>query len=158
MVPPFICFMKITFLFSLLLFTTAIFAGNESIIIKQKSGNETVLELSTNPVITFEGEDMVITNSFTTISFPIMDIDGYTVSSSSSGIEEVPDMPHYQNGHVILNQVPKGASVFVYDIDGKIVNRLYSNKTGQAVVSLDNISKGVYVISAPNQSIKVFNK
>ena len=47
------------------------------LVIKQKSGNETVLALSTNPIITFVGENMKIENEFINISIPIDDVDNY---------------------------------------------------------------------------------
>ena len=144
-------------LLSLLLATTT-FADSESIIIRQKSGNETVLELSTNPVITFEGEYMVITNSFANISFPIGDIDGYTVSPTPVGIEAASATPVFQNGHVLFTNLPKEAVVFVYTLDGKLVCRNHPDSTGKADINLDSLSKGAYAISTPNQTIKVINK
>ena len=56
------------------------------IIIKQKSGNETLLDLASKPVITFEEENMVIANSFTSITIPIEDIDNYVISKDATMI------------------------------------------------------------------------
>ena len=53
------------------------YIAENRIVIKQKSGNETVLQLAFNPVITFSGEDMVITSDLTTISIPLADVDSY---------------------------------------------------------------------------------
>ena len=69
------------------------YADEATVVIKQKSGNETVLELSTNPVITFSGENMVITSNITTIMIPMDDIDNYVVRGEGSGIKAVTETP-----------------------------------------------------------------
>lgn len=130
----------------------------DSITIKQKSGNETILELSTNPVITFVGEDMVVTNDFTTISFPLSDIDSYVVNHVSSEIHETINTPQYHNGHVVLSGLANGSAVFVYNLGGRIVSQHIADAMGCLDIDLSNFPKGAYIISAPNTKIKVINK
>lgn len=130
----------------------------DSITIKQKSGNETIVELSTNPVITFVGEDMVVTNDFTTISFPLDDIDCYVVNNVPSAIHEIADTPQYHNGHVVFNGLANGAAACVYSMDGRIVSQHFADASGRLDINLSNLPKGAYIISAPNNKIKVINK
>ena len=150
--------MRYKLLLCLFLFVTVTYADNESIVIKQKSGNETILALSTNPVITFEGENMMITNSFTSIFIPIADIDAYTVKSSTSSIQEISNDVQYQDGHVILYQVAKTTCASVYTIEGRLVDRLLPDDVGKVDIKLSLLPKGIYIISIPNQTIKVVNK
>lgn len=56
---------KFTVLLLLLASVQLSLADDTTLTIKQKGGNETLLELSTNPVITFEDESMVVTSSLT---------------------------------------------------------------------------------------------
>ena len=150
--------MKLRLLFLFLFIAIMTYADNAKIVIKQKSGNETILELATNPVITFSGEDLVITNDFTTISVPLDDIDKYEVSDGTTGIEQRTVAPQYANGHVLFNGMPAGTPVYIYTIDGRTVCHLKADGTGSADVSLETLPKGTYMIQAYNNRIKVINK
>lgn len=151
--------MKKRLLSLLLLFAaTAMYADDAKIVIKQKSGNETILELSTNPIITFEGEDMVITNDFTAIVLPLEDIDDYVVSDATTGIESITAQPEFHHGHIIFTDMVKGMSVFVYALDGRMVDKQTVGDSGRADVIFENLPKGTYIISTQNKNIKVINK
>ena len=138
--------------------TLSAYADDARIVIKQKSGNETVLALASNPVITFSGDDMVITSSLNTISIPLADVDSYTFNDGTTAIRPLVDAPQYVNGHVIFSGLAKGAEVSIYTFDGRIVRRQSADATGYADVSLGSLPKGVYVVRTPNNSIKITNK
>jgi len=147
--------MKIRLLLLLLFFATTMYA--DSIIIKQRSGNETILELSTNPVITFAGESMVVTNDFTTITFPLDDIDSYVVDETS-GIQEVKDTPQYCNGHIVFKGIKENATATVYSLDGKTIRKYAPDNSGIIDVNLRCLPRGAFVISTPNNRVKIINK
>ena len=151
--------MKKLLLLLLLFVVTATYADDARIVIKQKSGNETVLKLATNLVITFEGEDMVITNDFTTISIPLVDISDYEVSNGTpTGVEPITDQPRYASGHVIFTGMTKGTSVYVHTFDGKMVGKQTVGASGKVDVSLKSLPEGTYIISTQKNKIKVINK
>lgn len=134
------------------------YADEARIVIKQKSGSETILELSTNPVITFSGEDMIVTNDFTSISIPLDMIDSYTAYNDATGIEPIVSPPLYANGHVVFRNLPKEAEVRVYTVEGRLVRKQLADDFGRADISLDMLPKGVYVISTPHNKMKIINK
>ena len=134
------------------------YADNEScLIIKQKSGNETIFEFSTNPIITFEGEEMVVTNEFTKIYVPLDDIAEYLVNNNASGIKDVTIVPQFTSGHVVFSGLSKDTPVYVHTLDGKVISKQHSNNVGNADVNLEILPKGVYIISTNNNKIKVIN-
>ena len=133
-------------------------ADDAQIVIKQKGGNETVLKLSTNPVITFEGERMVVASDVIQISIPLDDIDDYVVSDGTTAIEPVATQPQYTRGHVIFSGVAAGSPVYIHTLDGKVVGKQVADASGKADVSLENLPKGAYIINSQNNSIKVINK
>lgn len=150
--------MKSRLLLLLLLFSAASYADDAKITIKQKSGNETILKLSTNPIITFSGETMVVTNEFITIIVPLDDIDSYVVKDGTTGIEQ-PIAEHlFANGHVIFHGLPTGTPIYVYALDGRKVSMIMADYSGKADVSLEQLPKGTYIINALKNSIKVINK
>lgn len=150
--------MKYRLILLMLFFVTLSYADNAKIIIKQKSGNETILELSTNPVITFLGEDMVITNDFTTISFPIEDIDSYTADNgTTTSIASTKEKPMFENGRILFIGIAKGTPISVYSLDGRLISKQLSS-ADKVEVPLSSLPKGTYIISVENSKIKVINK
>ena len=149
---------KVILLFVLMLLPMVASADDAQIVIKQKSGNETVLKLSTNPVITFEGERMVVASDVIQISIPLDDIDDYVVSDGTTAIEPVTTQPRFTRGHIIFSGVAAGSPVYIHTLDGKVVGKQVADASGKADVSLENLPKGAYIISSQNSSIKVINK
>ena len=145
-------------LFVLMLLPMVAIADDAQIIIKQKSGNETVLKLSTNPVITFEGERMVVASDVIQISIPLDDIDDYVVSDGTTAIKPVAKQPQYTRGHVIFSGIVSGSPVYIHTLDGKVVGKQAADASGKVDVSLESLPKGTYIISSQNNSIKVVNK
>lgn len=150
--------MKYRLTFFMFFFVALSYADDAKIVIKQKSGNETVFELSTNPVITFLGEDMVITNDFTSISFPIEDIDSYTADNgTTTAIASTKEKPMFENGRILFNGISKGTPISVYSLDGRLISKQLSS-ADKAEVPLSSLPKGTYIISVENNKIKVINK
>ena len=150
--------MKYRLTFFMFFLVALSYADNAKIVIKQKSGNETVFELSTNPVITFLGEDMVITNDFTSISFPIEDIDSYTADNgTTTAIASTKEKPMFENGRILFNGISKGTPISVYSLDGRLISKQLSS-ADKAEVPLSSLPKGTYIISVENNKIKVINK
>ena len=148
--------MKFKFLLWLLV-SSSLTVCAESITIRQKGGNETVMELESHPVITFSGENMTVTNDYTTLMIPIDDIEGYVVNNTS-GIHQITDGPRYVGRHILYNHMKEGASASVYTIDGKIVSQQKANTTGIIDIDLSSLPKGIYIIKSPMGNIKVINK
>lgn len=156
-----VCYLRSILLYlGFLLFSSASYASSDvaSIIVKQKGGNKTVLELSTNPVITFDGEEMVMTNDFTRVIIPLDDIVEYTVHEVASGIKDVSVVPKFQNGRVIFHDIPQGSSIGVYTMDGKPVMTQVADAAACAEISIGSLPNGVYIISVLGNSFKIINK
>ncbi len=154
------CLGKSLMLLCFLLFSLVSYASGDaaSVTVKQKGGNKTVLELSANPVITFEEEEMVVTTDFTRIMIPLDDIVEYTVNEVASGIKGVSVAPQFQNGRVVLHDIPQGTSIGVYTMEGKLVMRQVADATASAEISISSLPKGVYIISVSGKSFKIINK
>ena len=134
------------------------YADEAQIVIQQKIGGKTILALSTNPVITFTSESMVVTNDFTTITIPLDNIDSYVSTNGTTGILQPKDSPQYVNGHITFSNLPTGSAVNVFTIDGRLVSRMLANQSGNVVVNMDTLAKSAYIISTINNKIKVINK
>ena len=65
------------------------FADDANLVIKQKGGSETVILLSTNPVITFKDENMVVTSDVTSFMVPIDMIESYSAANDVTAIQQI---------------------------------------------------------------------
>ena len=133
-------------------------AEDATIIIKQIDGNETVIELVTNPIITFDGDNMVVTNDHTRILFPIDSIREYTVSNADTGIKTVSTTPLFDNGKIKFNSLAKGTHINIYTVDGRLTRRYYVDDTGLICIDLTSLPQGLFIINAQNNKIKIINK
>ncbi len=155
----FITTMKHLFLTLTLMLMASIAYADEvtNLVIRQKAGNETILSLDSNPVITFDGENMNVRNDFTTFSFPIADIDQYSMSGTSD-IKEMHSQPHYANGQVTIKDLPKGIKAHIHSVDGKVIREIEADGMGTVSFSLSDLPKGIYIISAASTRFKIFHK
>ena len=147
----------LTILVLLFAFSMAHADNSTNLVIKQKAGNETILSLDSQPIITFEGEYMIVKNDFATFSFPIDDIDQYSVSTSTD-IKEMRTQPRLSNGQVTINDLPKDTKAYILSIDGKVIREIDANGLGTVTFNLRDLPKGTYIISAPNTRFKISNK
>ena len=144
--------------FLLLMAGLSVYAEEAKIVIKQKSGNESVLELSAKPVITFVGEKMVVSSDIITIMIPIEDIDDYVFHGESTGIKPMTETPQFVDGNVVFSNIAKGTIIRILSLDGSLVRSQTADSSGKTVVSLDQLHKGNFIISAGKCQIKVFKK
>ena len=57
-----------------------------------------------------------------------------------------------------ISGLKAGALVRVYNISGVAVSTLTADAEGKVSVDLNNLPKGVYILSTPSKSFKVLNK
>lgn len=135
------------------------FADDANLVIKHKGGAETVLLLSTNPVITFKDEDMVVTSDVSSFMIPIEMIESYGASNDVTAIRNITqEHPEYKNGSVVFSGLSRGSEVSIYKADGTLVLLQSADGAGHATVSIASLPKGVYIVSTPNNSMKIINK
>lgn len=150
--------MKFKLLFLFITFSLALQAEEESLIIKQKSGGETVITLSSNPVITFDGETMVLTNDYTCMYIPLDDIDTYETTSQTTEINNVSANTKYTKGHVVFSNIPAGTVAHIHTIDGRLIGKHCADATGNIDINISELPKGIYITSTPAIKFKVTNK
>jgi len=134
------------------------YANDTRLVITQKDGSETVFLLSSHPVITFSGKDMVITSNNTTITIPMASVVNYATNEDPASISPLSaDLPEYRNGSIVFSGLVRGAEVRVYRVDGSLVSSQQADSSGHATVSIATLPKGVYIVRTPNSSMKISN-
>jgi hypothetical protein len=119
------------------------------------------ITLEEKPIITFEGENLIVTTKNNRGSFPLEFVDYYEIAESTTSIEQPQSHPQktvIANGHVVISQLADGSKVRVYTIDGKQVGNYTAGNTGQVDIDLKALPKGIFVISSPGISFKITNR
>lgn len=146
----------------LLLFLSCLWMqAQEVLVIHLQAGGDASFALAQQPVITLEGESMVVKGSQINYSVPISDVAYYHFAASGTDIQQ-PQMannkPVISNGHVQFSGLAAGSRVCVYTIDGKQLGSYRADDSGCVDVDVTTLSKGIYVLKSPTTSIKITNR
>lgn len=128
-----------------------------NLIITHQAGNTTVLPLETQPVLKFEGENMVVSSTQTTIIIPIADIVDYRFIESS-GIQEKTTKPLFSNGHVIFQGQPQSSLAYIYSLGSEVVMKKQVDAQGIVDFNIQSLPSGTYIIKTKTNSLKILKK
>lgn len=118
----------------------------------------------TKPEVTFEGNSLKVTCAKTSASatFALADVLRFTyVKSDGSGIDELTDDPadiSFDKGTLVISQLKAGATVDVYNTDGRLVQQLKARRSGSYRLSLSQLPTGVYVVKAGDTTYKIMKR
>lgn len=129
----------------------------DNLLIKTKDGNTVAYSLTTRPVVTFAGSDLVLTSTDVEVKYPIANVEEITFVDASAINEIKGDKVAFAiNGQVInAKGLANGELVQVYNIDGKAIAQASANAEGTVTVDISTLGKGVYVIKAGKMSYKI---
>lgn len=125
-------------------------------------GEETVVALADNPVMTISEGMLKVTVGGEEVLTASLE-NGLTYSfkeDGSTGIQEIQneEAPRLERGHVYISNAQQGDIVRVFTIDGKLVSSQRIGDEGTADVDLTTLNKGLYIVKSAKTSIKVINK
>lgn len=134
--------------------------AGDNLVIHLKSGGKAVFALVEKPVITFEGENLLVKSETANYSIPISDIDTYdfTETTEVGQVKEKVNKPVIANGHVFFSQLKAGSKVTVYAIDGRQLHYYIADSSGNVDVDLTTLPKGIYILNSPDTNIKITNR
>lgn len=152
---------KVLFLFFLVL-TYAPQVSAESInamILWMSSGNQIVCMLDEEPVISFEGDDLVLTTHMNVVKYNSDDVLRFTFSSvSPAGVDELKlSMLSFSfDGYVIkASNLEPLTEVHVFSVDGVQLTTKKTDHKGNVTISLPSQRGGVYVIKSSVANFKI---
>lgn len=123
------------------------------------SGQQLIISLADEPVITFSGDDMIVTESSrdTVITVPMAEIASAPLVSDITGIKGILAGHEGQviGGHVILKGAMPGSTVSVYAISGAMAKLEKTGNDGYLDLDLTTLKRGTYIVKTPSGSFKV---
>ena len=142
-----------------------------SLILLLKDLTAVTLPLEEKPNLSYNNTELIVKSNKMDLSFKIADIDKYIVSDISDDIsnnESTLVETIHSHGKkfewnisdktLLINGLPVGDSVVLYNETGQIVMSCKSNSDGFLEIPLNNLSHGVYVVSNSKYSFKIFIK
>ena len=149
---------QLLLLFAMLASAVFVRAGNVEYLTFNVDGNPIVIALAEHPVITYTDNTLHVKTEKDTIDIPVKKLSG-TAFTETTGIKGI-DSPQLQMeaGSVCLMNLPSESKVIVYAADGTEKLSLTADSNGQAIVNVDNLPKGIYIVKSAKQSVKITNK
>jgi len=138
-------------------------ANNKLLVVETTGGEKVSFELATAPVITFEGQVMLITTSTQSQSFEIANVAQYYFDDIPVGVQAVRQETlriRYAGGDdVVILGLQPADNVSLYAADGRAMPAAVSYNGQGAVISLAALQQGVYIISANNsKTVKIYKR
>ena len=153
-------------LLMLLLLGSVSVQGQNAIVMKMKDGTKNVVCLSApesapslTPDVLFDGGDIVIRGDHE-LRVAMSDVLSYIYLTENSGIDAVsngsPTIVFKRNEISILHQ-PDGTVAMMYSLNGTLAKRVVT-QGNEATISIEDLPKGVYVITVGKSSYKFLNR
>ena len=114
--------------------------------------------LTDTPVVTYEGENLVVSIGEEQFTTTLSGISKLTFEQVSTGISEmVGESPKsaFTPGQARFEGLKTHAIVSIYTIDGKMLSSMRANDEGTVSIDLSTLPHGFYIIRTPNQSYKI---
>lgn len=156
---------KLTLMTLLLMMVVGLWAQNttQRLVVWQKSGEKVYFDLEEQPRTTFEGSQLVITTSKTTVFYQLENVLRYTYEGTMTAI----DGPSLKPGEIRFLQgedkmsfdgLPDGLDISVYSLDGKLLKTLKSHGGEQTVISLAGYPTGTYIVKVGDATYKFLKR
>ena len=155
---------KLKFYLMLLVMLMATSAKADSVkyLVLNSGGEETVIALADEPVMTIEesilkvtvaGEEKLSADLSQGLSYKFL-------AEDPTAIQEVlnKETSRLELGHVYIAHAKAGETVRVFTVDGKLVASQRISSEGTADIDLTTLGKGLYIVKSAKTSIKVMNK
>ena len=154
--------LKFYLMLLVMLMATSAKADNVKYLVLNSGGEETVIALADEPVMTIEesilkvtvaGEEKLSADLSQGLSYKFL-------AEDPTAIQEVlnKETSRLELGHVYIAHAKAGETVRVFTFDGKLVASQRINGEGTADIDLTTLGKGLYIVKSAKTSIKVMNK
>lgn len=137
---------------------------SSALVVTTKNGMQTTFVLlQEEPMVKFEGQNLVVTTSQGVVNFALTDVQRFNyVNLPATGIQEVEKTTQtdvsYEDGTLLLSQLKAGAQVGVYTMEGKLVHQLKPRHSGTFRVNLSSLPNGVYIVKADTLTYKIIKR
>ena len=154
--------LKVYLMLLVLFIATSTKAENVKYLVFNSGGEETVIALADEPVMTInEGILKVTVAGVEKLSADLSAGLSYSFSETApTAIRAVlaEESSRLEQGHVYIAHAHEGETVRVFSVDGKLAASQRISSEGTADIDLTTLGSGLYIVKSAKTTIKVMNK
>jgi len=134
--------------------------GVRFLVVNGRDGTKMTFALADNPKVSCKSGELTVIAGSRTFTLGLADVQNYQFAEESTGIENVikDGSVKMENGCVVFSGLNAGSLVSVYLQDGRLLRDCKADGSGNAVVELSNMPKGVLIIHSNKTDIKIINR
>lgn len=154
--------LKVCLILLVMLIAVSVKAENVKYLVFNSGGEQTVIALADEPVITINEGTLKVTVAG--VEKLLADLsEGLTYSFSPVAPTSVlavlaEESSRLEQGHVYIAHAHEGETVRVFSVDGKLAASQRISSEGTADIDLTTLGSGLYIVKTAKTSIKVMNK
>ena len=138
------------------------------LVLTETNGTKTEFALESFPVITIEGNNLVITCKDQKLTTALTGVQDYhfiekTVTTSISSVpsndpKNASVSPQFSFSNTEVSGLKAGARVAIYNLNGTQISSVTADGEGRVALDFSSLPKGVYILRTPTKSFKFMNK
>lgn len=138
------------------------------LVLTETNGTTTEFALESFPVITIEGNNLVITHNGNQLTTALTGVQDYhfiekKVTTSISSVpsndpKNTSNTPQFSFSNAEVSGLKAGARVAIYNLNGTQISSVTADGEGRVALDLSSLPKGVYILRTPTKSFKFMNK
>ena len=138
------------------------------LVLTETNGTTTEFALEAFPVITIEGNNLVITHNGNQLTTALTGVQDYhfiekTVTTSISSVpsndpKNESNTPQFSFSNAEVSGLKAGAKVAIYNLNGTQISSVTADGEGRVAIDFSSLPKGVYILRTPTKSFKFMNK
>ena len=138
------------------------------LVLTETNGTKTEFALESFPVITIEGNNLVITHNGNQLTTALTGVQDYhfiekKVTTSISSVpsndpKNTSNTPQFSFSNAEVSGLKAGARVTIYNLNGTQISSVTADGEGRVALDLSSLPKGVYILRTPTKSFKFMNK
>lgn len=138
------------------------------LVLTETNGTKTEFALESFPVITIEGNNLVITHNGNQLTTALTGVQDYHFIEKKvpTSISSVPSndpknasvSPQFSFSNAEVSGLKAGAKVAIYNLNGTQISSITADGEGRVALDFSSLPKGVYILRTPTKSFKFMNK
>jgi hypothetical protein len=134
------------------------------VVVEQTNGDKAEYLLTTEPRITYVGDDVTLTSTEVTVVLDVADVKKVYLSqtNAATGIQDVKAsesvIVDLTDGKLDLNGLKEGSPVALYSVDGRQLYAGTASAAGTLSLPLGTLPGGMIIVKTTTQTFKIIKK
>ena len=153
--------MKRHLLTALLLLAAVVLWAQKAVVVYQNDGTVATFAFTEKPVVTYSGNDLVLTTTKTSVTYPIYKLRKIDFDISFDELTGIKDAKvkadvqfSFRGGTLTVRGGEPGSQVIIYNIKGVQVGQYRFDGDGNATIPTESLGKDFYVVKSKSFTFK----